>query len=96
MVGQEALYLVVKLLDLEVCVCSALVELLVLVDEILYGPMWGDVLVSIAGPIIARRAELQDLGWEVRTLDGLDHLQAMQAVQVLPILRSWLTPQLRS
>jgi len=65
-------------------------------DEIQYGPKWGDVLVSIAGPIIAGRAELENLGWEVRVLDGLDHLQAMQAKQVVPILRSWLASQLRS
>ena len=65
-------------------------------DEIQYGPKWGDVLVSIAGPIIAERAELKSFGWEVRVLDGLDHLQAMQAKQVVPILRSWLASQLRS
>ncbi len=65
-------------------------------DEIQYGPQWGDVLVSIAGPLRAERAELECLGWEVRVLDGLDHLQAMQAKQVVPILRSWLASQLRS
>src|SRR5579863_6172961 len=65
-------------------------------DEIQYGPKWGDVLVSIAGPLIAERAELEHLGWEVRVLDGLDHLQAMQAKQVVPILRSWLASRLLS
>jgi pimeloyl-ACP methyl ester carboxylesterase len=65
-------------------------------DEIQYGPKWGDVLVSIAGPIIAERAELESLGWEVRVLDGLDHLQAMQAKQVVPIIRPWLASQLPS
>lgn len=63
-------------------------------DEIQYGPKWGDVVVSIAGPIIVERAELQSLGWDVRVFDGLDHLQAMQAKQVVPILRSWLASQL--
>lgn len=65
-------------------------------DEIQYGPKWGDVLVSIAGPIRAERTELKSLGWEVRVLDGLDHLQAMQAKQVIPILRQWLVSQLQS
>lgn len=65
-------------------------------DEIEYGPKWGDVLVSIAGPIIAERAELESLGWDVRVLDGMDHLQAMQARHVLPILRSWLASNLQS
>lgn len=59
-------------------------------DEIQYGKRWGDVLVSLAGPIVRGRAELEALGWDVRVLDGLDHIQAMQATQVVPILRSWL------
>jgi pimeloyl-ACP methyl ester carboxylesterase len=59
-------------------------------DEIKYGPRWGDVLVSMAGPVVRRRAELEALGWEVRLLEGLDHVQAMQAAQVVPLLRSWL------
>jgi pimeloyl-ACP methyl ester carboxylesterase len=59
-------------------------------DEIQYSSKWGDVLVSIAGPIRTKRAELKSLGWDVRVLDGQDHLQAMQAKQVMLILRSWL------
>jgi pimeloyl-ACP methyl ester carboxylesterase len=59
-------------------------------DEIEYGERWGGVRVSLAGPIVNRRAELEALGWEVQVLDGLDHTQAMQAVHVLPILRPWL------
>lgn len=59
-------------------------------DEIQYGPQWGDVHVSLAGPIVRGRAELEALGWDVRVLDGLDHIQAMQATRVVPILRSWL------
>jgi pimeloyl-ACP methyl ester carboxylesterase len=63
-------------------------------DEISYDERWGGVLVSMAGPVIRRRAELEALGWQVRVLDGLDHIKAMQAVQVLPILRPWLVSQL--
>ncbi|WP_433416724.1 alpha/beta hydrolase [Microtetraspora malaysiensis] len=59
-------------------------------DEISYGERWGDVHVSLAGPIINRRAELEALGWDVRVLDGLDHTQAMQPTHVLPVLRPWL------
>lgn len=58
-------------------------------DEIQYGKRWGDVHVSLAGPIVHGRAQLKDLGWDVRVLDGLDHIQAMQATQVVPIIRSW-------
>jgi pimeloyl-ACP methyl ester carboxylesterase len=63
-------------------------------DEITYGERWGGVHVSLAGPVVNRRAELEALGWEVRLLEGLDHTQAMQAVHVLPILRPWLVGRL--
>jgi hypothetical protein len=33
------------------------------------------------------RAELETLGWDVDVLDGLDHMRAMQADEVLPIHR---------
>jgi pimeloyl-ACP methyl ester carboxylesterase len=59
-------------------------------DEIDYGKRWGGVHVSIAGPLVQRRAELEALGWQVQILDGLDHTQAMQAANVLPVLRPWL------
>ena len=63
-------------------------------DEIDYDERWGGVHVSMAGPVIDRRAELEALGWQVRVLEGLDHTQAMQAAQVVPILRPWLIAQL--
>jgi pimeloyl-ACP methyl ester carboxylesterase len=59
-------------------------------DEMDYGKAWGDLHVSISGPVIRHRAELQALGWDVVVWDGLDHMQAMQAAQVLPVLRPWL------
>jgi pimeloyl-ACP methyl ester carboxylesterase len=63
-------------------------------DEITYGERWGGVRVSLAGPVMNRRAELEALGWQVQVLEGLDHTQAMQAVHVVPILRPWLISQL--
>ncbi len=65
-------------------------------DEIQYGENWGNVFVSLASPIVKGQARLTDLGWDVRVLDGLDHMQAMQATQVVPILHSWLATTLRS
>jgi pimeloyl-ACP methyl ester carboxylesterase len=59
-------------------------------DQIDYDERWGGVQVNMAGPVISRRAELEALGWQVRVLEGMDHLKAMQAAQVLPILRPWL------
>jgi pimeloyl-ACP methyl ester carboxylesterase len=63
-------------------------------DEIVYDERWGGVRVSMAGPVVDRHAELEALGWEVRVLEGLDHMQAMQAALVLPILRPWLASKL--
>ena len=63
-------------------------------DQITYDERWGGVQVRMAGPVIGRRAELEALGWQVQVLEGLDHIQAMQAAQVLPILRPWLLDKL--
>jgi pimeloyl-ACP methyl ester carboxylesterase len=63
-------------------------------DEIDYDERWGGVRVSLARPLLERRAELEACGWDVRVLDGLDHTQAMQAASVLPVLRPWLTAAL--
>jgi pimeloyl-ACP methyl ester carboxylesterase len=59
-------------------------------DQIAYDERWGGVRVDMAGPVVRRRAELEALGWQVRVLDGLDHIRAMQAAHVLPVLRPWL------
>jgi pimeloyl-ACP methyl ester carboxylesterase len=59
-------------------------------DYIDYPPEWGGVRVSMAGPVLERRAELEKLGWDVRLLDGLDHTKAMLPTNVLPVLRPWL------
>jgi len=63
-------------------------------DEIDYGERWGGVHVSLARPLVEQRAELERHGWDVQVLDGLDHTQAMQAANVLPLLRPWLTSTL--
>jgi len=63
-------------------------------DEIVYDERWGGTQVSIAGPIRANRDELEANGWTVRLLEGLDHTQAMQPDNVLPVIRPWLATQL--
>ncbi|MFE7119760.1 alpha/beta hydrolase [Streptomyces sp. NPDC057654] len=63
-------------------------------DEIPYGERWGGVTVSIGSEVVKRRAELEAAGWDVRVLDGLDHTQAMQPANALPVLRPWLTAAL--
>ncbi|MGW4461908.1 alpha/beta fold hydrolase [Micromonospora sp. NPDC004704] len=63
-------------------------------DTIPYDERWGGVTVDIAGPVGKGRGELAALGWQVRVLDGLDHTQAMQPGNVLPVLRPWLVESL--
>lgn len=64
-------------------------------DEITYGERWGDVHITIAQPFLEKQAELEGFGWDVRILPDLDHMQAMQAQQVLSLIRPWLLLRLR-
>ncbi|TDC01006.1 alpha/beta hydrolase [Nonomuraea longispora] len=59
-------------------------------DEIRYDERWGGTHVSIGGTLTRHKDELEALGWDVQVLDGLDHMSAMHAATVLPILRPWL------
>jgi hypothetical protein len=59
-------------------------------DTIAYGAQWDDAVVDIAGPLIAHRDELTARGWTVHLVPGADHMAAMQADRVLPILLPWL------
>lgn len=63
-------------------------------DNIQYGERWGNTLVSIGTPVVEHRAELEQLGWTVEILEGLDHMQAMHAAQILPVVEPWLADQL--
>lgn len=63
-------------------------------DRIGYGAAFGGVTVDIAGAFADNREALEAAGWEVRMLEGLDHTQAMQAVQVLPLIKPWLDTKL--
>ncbi|GCF11737.1 hypothetical protein KDI_53010 [Dictyobacter arantiisoli] len=44
-------------------------------DEIQYGKSGSNVYVSLADPIVREQAQLENLGWDVRVLNGLDHIQ---------------------
>ncbi|MET8862144.1 alpha/beta hydrolase [Nonomuraea sp. NPDC004580] len=63
-------------------------------DEIRYEEKWGGVTVDLRGPLVRHRAALVERGWDVEVLDGLDHMSAMQPVNVLPVLRPWLSKAL--
>ncbi|WP_432991575.1 alpha/beta fold hydrolase [Dactylosporangium sp. CA-233914] len=64
-------------------------------DAIAYDERWGGVRVDLAAPVLEHRAELASLGWRVHVPAGLDHMGAMQAATVLPILRPWLAESMR-
>lgn len=63
-------------------------------DEIVYDERWGGTHVSMARPLEDNRGELEADGWSVRLLEGLDHTQAMQPDNVLPVIRPWLAAEL--
>jgi pimeloyl-ACP methyl ester carboxylesterase len=59
-------------------------------DNIDYGPRWGNVRVELGAPLVRHRDELVALGWTVEAIPGADHMVAMQAARVAPILIPWL------
>jgi pimeloyl-ACP methyl ester carboxylesterase len=64
-------------------------------DNIAYGAKWDSAYVAIAEPLRRHRAELIERGWTVQIVPETDHLSAMQASTVLPILAPWLTADYR-
>jgi pimeloyl-ACP methyl ester carboxylesterase len=59
-------------------------------DNIQYGERWRNALVRIGAAVEANQSQLEKLGWAVHLLPGLDHLQAMHADQILPVVEPWL------
>jgi pimeloyl-ACP methyl ester carboxylesterase len=65
-------------------------------DTIVYGAKWDNARVEIGPALAANRAELEKQGWTVEVIPGADHMSAMHAAVVLPILLDWLTGSPRS
>ena len=63
-------------------------------DNIQYGDRWNNAYVPIGSAVTTNREALETLGWTVQILDNLDHMQAMQAAQILPVVEPWLAAQL--
>jgi pimeloyl-ACP methyl ester carboxylesterase len=59
-------------------------------DNIRFGPRWDDAYVALGEPLTTHRDELTARGWTVVVVPGADHVAAMQAATVLPILIPWL------
>jgi pimeloyl-ACP methyl ester carboxylesterase len=59
-------------------------------DNITYGPKWGNAYVIIADALSRHRDELIERGWTVELIKDTDHMSAMQANKVLPLLTPWL------
>lgn len=55
-----------------------------------YSERWGGATVDMATPLIKNEVDLKAYGWDVKVLDGLDHMSGMQPVNVLPVIRPWL------
>jgi pimeloyl-ACP methyl ester carboxylesterase len=65
-------------------------------DNIQYGERWGNAYVSIGEAVEKNQSRLEELGWAVHLLPGLDHLQAMHAEKILPIAEPWLREHLNA
>jgi pimeloyl-ACP methyl ester carboxylesterase len=59
-------------------------------DNIAYSPRWDSAYVAIADAVRDHRDELTKRGWTVELVPDADHMKAMQASVVLPILTPWL------
>jgi hypothetical protein len=59
-------------------------------DNISYGPRWDNAHVEIANALNRHHGELVRGGWTVILIRDTDHMSAMQAAAVLPILSPWL------
>jgi pimeloyl-ACP methyl ester carboxylesterase len=55
-------------------------------DNIEYGAKWGNVRVPIADALREHQDTVEKLGWSVAWVPGADHMTAMQADVVLPLL----------
>jgi len=64
-------------------------------DTIIYGPKWDNASVVIGDALVTNRDELIARGWTVELIPDADHLGAMQAAAVLPILIPWLSASSR-
>lgn len=60
-------------------------------DNIAYGPKWDNAYVAIADALEEHRDELTKRGWTVELIPDADHMVAMQARHVVPLLTRWLT-----
>ena len=58
-------------------------------DNIRYGPRWDDAYVEIGAPLSANRGALEAAGWRVEVIPGADHVAAMRAAVVLPLLTAF-------
>jgi pimeloyl-ACP methyl ester carboxylesterase len=58
-------------------------------DVIEYGAKWDHARVDIGPALAANEEELEATGWRVEVLPGKDHMSAMHAAVVLPLLKTW-------
>lgn len=59
-------------------------------NDTLPGP---DGTISMAAPLLIRRNELVQAGWNVQVLEGLDQIEAMQPSLILKLVLPWLQKQ---
>jgi pimeloyl-ACP methyl ester carboxylesterase len=63
-------------------------------DNVRYGARWGNLYVPLGETLQRNQDELVRRGWRIEIVPRADHIVAMQARVVLPILTPWLTAAL--
>lgn len=63
-------------------------------DRQVYSERWGGVTVDMAAPLVNHVDDLKKYGWDVKILEGLDHISAMQPTNALPVIRPFLQAML--
>jgi pimeloyl-ACP methyl ester carboxylesterase len=60
-------------------------------DTIVYGAKWDHARVEIGPALATNKADLEKRGWTVEVIPAADHMSAMHAAVVLPILTRWMS-----
>jgi len=53
-----------------------------------------EVIARIGQTVVDRREELERFGWEVKLLEGLNHMEGAAPAVVIPVLQEWLAATL--
>jgi hypothetical protein len=51
--------------------------------------------IGLGARILSQRDQLEELGWDVRFVDGLDHMEVLEPAVFVPLISDWLDQHVR-